>query len=305
MKRFILKLGLFVLMNASAGLAALALLDARYSFEQWQTDSLLLSTPRNTDYDLVILGTSHARLLTRFKYNYEFLTRELDMRILNLAIPFGGGVLLEKMYFRNFFDRGNTAKTVLYFLDPYVFFSSLPNKYHKFVYYEPIRFSFLARMICHGMPFERVFTYIRSKFSWRWLTQKPILIAYDGIQMADYGISMDPERMRARAESLYPEGLDETSYASYAPMLDEVIAMGRERGCRVIIVFPPTLLGPEKGASRVKQLLDACRERHAFEFHDLTDAVPEPDLYSDYDHLNSKGVELFITQHIKPILEGA
>ena len=305
MKLFLIKLGLFLALNAAVALAALVILDTRYSFEQYETDSLLLSTPRNTHFDLVILGTSHARVFNRIKHNHDFLTHELDMKILNLAIPFGGGVLLEKMYVANFFDCGNETDTILYFLDPFVFFSPMVNKYHKFVYYEPFRLSFLIRMLKNRMPPERIFTYIRSKFSYRWVTQKPGLVAYDDITLDTYGIELDPERMRARAESLYPDGLNETYFAQYGAALGEILEMARQHGCRTIIAFSPSLLGREKGAPRLLELLDTYREQYDFEFHDFTDAIPDEKLYSDYDHLNSKGVEVLVAQFIKPILRAS
>jgi len=301
-KRFAGRLGLFVALNAAIGILVLAAVDARYAFEQWQTDSLLLSTPRDTHFDLVILGTSHARLFTRIKHNYDFLSDALDMQVFNLAIPFGGGILLEKMYLRNFFERGNRADILLYFLDPYVFFSPLPNKYHKFVYYEPLRMSFLLEMIRNGMPFERVFTYIRSKFTYRWITQEPVLIAYESATLADWGIALEPKRMRARAESLYPDGLSQGYFQYYSPMLGEVLEMARAHQCRMILAFPPTLLGHEKGAPQVLELIEGYRKQYDFEFCDFTAAIDDVDLYYDYDHLNSPGLEAFVTRFLEPVL---
>ena len=39
--------------------------------------------------------------------------------------------------------------------------------------------------------------------------------------------------------------------------------------------------------------------------HDFTDAIHDLSLYSDYDHLNSEGVELFVTQFLRPVLQGS
>ena len=303
MKQFAAKSALLLLINGLIGVAMLAAVDSRYHFEQYETDSILLSTPKNTHFGLVILGSSRARLLTRIRCNYELLERELDIEVLNLAIPFGGGIVPEKMFLRNFFDCGNSADTVLFFLDAFMLFSPQPNREHRFVSYEPLRPRFLWQMLTNDMPPERIFTYIESKFTHRWFTQTPGVVPCAPRVIPD--IQMDAEKIRKRHESLYFEGLSETYFTKYARVLEAILAMAQDKGCRIIIAFPPTLLGEQPGTPRLIEKLEKLRTTYDFEVHDFTNAIRELSFYSDYDHLNSEGVEVFVMQFLRPVLQGS
>jgi len=300
MKQFLVKSALLLLLNGVIGLAMLAAVDSRYDFEQYETDSILLSTPKDTHFGLVILGTSRARLLTRIRCNYELIERELGVEVLNLAVPFGGGVVPEKMFLRTFFDRGNDADTMIFFLDAFMLFSPQPNRRHRFVNYEPLRPGLLWQLLTNDMPAERILAYLDSKFTYRWFTQKPGLVECD--HQVIPGGQVDAGKVRERHESLYFEGLSEDFLGKYARVLEEILSMAEDNGCRVIIAFPPTLLGEQPGTPRLLEELDRLGERHEFEVHDFTDAVLDPRLYSDYDHLNSEGVEVFVTQYLRPVL---
>jgi len=303
MKQFALKSALLLLINGLIAVAMLAAVDSRYHFEQYETDSILLSTPKHTHFGLVILGSSRARLLTRIRCNYELLERELGIEVFNLAIPFGGGIVPEKMFLKNFFDCGNSADTVLFFLDAFMLFSPQPNREHRFVSYEPLRPRFLWQMLTNDMPPERLFTYLESKFTYRWFTQTPGVVPCDHRVMRD--LQTDAEKIRKRHESLYFEGLSETYFTKYALALEAILAMAQDNGCRIIVAFPPTLLGEQPGTARLSEELEKLRTDYDFEVHDFTNAIRELRFYGDYDHLNSEGVEVFVSQFLKPILQGA
>lgn len=299
MKQLIIKAFLLALLNALLGLLVLAVNDSRYHFQQYETDSILLSTPKNTHFDVVVLGTSRARLLTRVRCNLECLERELG-RTFGLAIPFGGGIVPERLFLDNFFSKGNEADTIVYFLDAFQLFAPQPNREHRFVYYEPLRLRFLWQMMRNGFPPERIFTYVQSKFTYRWFTQAPGEVGcIDRVLTPD---RIDPETMKKRVDSLYFEGLSETYFRRYARDLECILDTARSHGSRVLIAFPPTLLGPQPGADRLKKELEALRNAYTFEFFDFTDAVTDINLYYDYDHLNGAGVEQFVTKHLKPAL---
>ncbi len=303
MKRFTLKLGLLLGVNALVGLAVLTVLDMGRSYEQWQHDSVLSVTPRNTDFDLVMLGSSRAKRLTRLKPNLECLERELAAKVLGMGSPFGGGIVPAKLYLGNFYDRGNRAKTVLFLLDPFILFSRGPNEGHKLVYFEPFRLSFLTRMILNGFDHRRIVTYVRTKFSLAWLTQAPSELGY--YRKALTPEDLDPERLRMRMDSLYPDGLDEAHFNRYAKVLGEILEMCQRHNTRMVIAFPTTLLGPDPGRPKVLELLDEYAKRYDFEFYDFTDAVTDPGLFADYDHLNSMGVEYFVSNSLKHVLHSA
>jgi len=300
MRRFLVKLSLLVGINVAIALCIITVVDAQRPFEQWETDSILYATPKNEDFDFVSLGTSRTRVFSEFKGNHDFVVRELGMKFLNLAVSFGGGILPEKMFLKYFFERGNETKAVVFFLDPFVMFSDGSNLYHRFVYYEPFRPRFLLELFRNGVPIQRIITYVRSKFGSYWFERRFVVKEID--PRVAKREDTDAEMARKRMESLYPEGLDEAIFNRYCKDLVEILAMSRDHGARMIIIFSPTLLGPEPGASWVTKFLEQCKPHYAFEFYDYTNAIQDYGLFADHDHLNSKGFEFFVKQYLEPIL---
>ena len=116
---------------------------------------------------------------------------------------------------------------------------------------------------------------------------------------------MDAEKIRKRHEGLYFEGLSERYFAKYTRVLEAILAMAQDNGCRMIIALPPTLLGEQPGTQRLLDELEKLRATYDFEVHDFTNAIRELRFYGDYDHLNSEGVEVFVTQFLRPVLRGS
>jgi hypothetical protein len=300
MTRFIIKLFLIVGINVAIAMGILAVVDSRRSFQQWETDSILYATPRNADFDFVCLGTSHARVFSEFKGNYDFIVRELGMTFFNLAVPFGGGILPGKMFLEYFFGKGNRTKSIILFLDPFMMFCDGSNRYHRFVFYEPFRPRFLTELIQNDIPIQQIITYVRSKFGRYWFARQPLVRERDPrvVKPKDN----DAELAQKRTEILYPDGLEDATFRRYCADLVEILEMAKRHGSRMIIIFPPTLLGPELGAPWVLEFLDQCKSRFTFEFYDYTSALQDLSLFADHDHLNSKGVEHFAKKYLEPIL---
>lgn len=288
------------------GALALVLLSAHRStldYAPWETDSVLLVMPEDKPFGLAILGASHGYLLSRFRENHQILQDTVNRRCFNMAMPTGGGLVPARLYLDTFYDRGNTAEQVVYFLDPFVFYSAGANDAHKFVYFEPFEPRFLWRLIREGYPPRRILTYVRAKFSYAWLTQEPApLIAHPhALTPADVA----PERIARRIETLYLEGRQEDIFQRYAPEFLRIAGRCRREGSRFVVIIPPTLLGPEPGAAHVLAWLAEKRAELGFELHNLVNAMPEPRYYYNLDHLNTAGVAHFCQVYLAPILDGS
>lgn len=300
MKRFVFKIALFVVLNAALAFAALSIVDSRYHFKQWETDSILLSMPENTRLDLLIMGTSRARILTRVHCNWETFAREFGDSIFNIAVPFGGGIVPEKIYLKNFFREGNSADTILFFVDACMFFAPQPNREHRFVNYEPLRAGFFFDLVTNDQPLDRIATYVESKFSYRWFTLKPGYVGCHTMELKPE--DMDPAKMKKRLDSIYFEGLNERYFQKYILDFKDILRMAQERGSRIIIAFAPILLGDQPGMPRLMKELNEYQKEFDFEIHDFTHAIPDLACFCDYDHLNAKGVERLVTECLRPIL---
>jgi len=298
MRKLLLKTIALTAANMAIGLVILAGVDLGHEYQPWETDSLLEIIPRNESFDLVILGSSRAYTLSRFKDNHLALERALGMRVLNLALPTGGGPRPARLFFEHFLARGNQTKTVLYCIAPFVFFDDGPNDEHKFVYYEPLRPSFLLRLLADGYPWRRIFVYIRTKFSWAALTQPPEPLIRQTAALA----AIDSERVKMRIKTLYPKGLREDFFTRYAPELRRVLEDCRNHGCRAHLVIAPTLLGPEPGAARITAYIASLQAEFGCTFDDFSQAMPDPAFFYNLDHMNTAGVEQFAQKLLKPVL---
>ena len=300
MRRFLFKVTLIMMVNVGAGLAVLALHDARLKYTHWETDSVLLTTPRNTAFDVAFLGSSHAYLFSRLQKNHEVTERVLGLRLFNLGLPTGGGIRPARFMLENFHERGNTVKQVVYFLDPFVFFSTGANDSHKFIYFEPLQFPFLKKMILDRYPLRSILTYIRSKFTYDWFFQHA-----EPLEEQTYALdaqAVQEARIHARMDSLYGDGLREENFLRYAGEMKKIIDYCKANGMVLHVIVPPTLLGPEPGAARMFAWLEEQKKAGGLDVRDCSGALPDPKYYYNLDHLNTAGVERFMRDCVKPVL---
>lgn len=295
--------GAIVAVNVALAWAVLWATGSYRSYAQWETDSILYATPRNTPFDFVSLGTSRTRIFSEFKANHDFVAHDLGLRFLNMAIPFGGGILPERLFLENFFDRGNSAKTVVVFLDPFVLFSDRLNREHRFVYYEPFRMRFLIKLMANRFPAERIMTYVRSKFGRYWFERDPMTKDRDErvVDMAH----TDPAAQRKRMENLYPEGLNASHFARYSREVVRILDMASDHGSQALIVILPTLLGEEPGHKQTIAFLEQCRAQRPFMLYDWSKTMQEARFFADHDHLNHEGFKHMAQHFLLPALKGS
>ncbi len=300
--RFLIRASVLVALNVALAWAVLWAAGAYRSYEQWETDSILYATPKNASFDFVSLGTSRTRIFSEFKDNYDFVAHDLGLRFLNLAIPFGGGILPERLFLENFFERGNRTKAVVLFLDPFTVFSDRLNREHRFVYYEPFRVRFLAKLVVNRFPFERIATYVRSKFGRYWFERGPMVKNRDG-RVVDIA-HIDPMAFRKRLNGLYPEKLDESNFERYMQDVVRIVDMAAKHQSKAYIVLLPTLLGEEPGYAKVMAFLAQCRAQHPFALYDWSKSMQDPKFFADHDHLNYEGFKYLAKNLLQPALNG-
>lgn len=301
-RRFLLKAVLLAALNAAFGIAVLYLHALTLHYAPWDTDSRLLVMPQNEEFDTVILGSSHAYLLSRFKRHHEILEGTLGMRVMNLAMPTGGGLTPAKFYLEEFFAAGNRTRNVVYLIEPFVFFNAGTNEAHKFVYFEPFQWRFFLRLVMNRFDVRQILTYVRSKFSPDWFLQRPERLDEDYISLE--GKPVDPALVARRMETLYMGPPREENFLRFSREFECILDRCREEHCRVYLISVPTLIGHEPGQPRMQQYLDELRKRYDLTYVDFTDALKDGRYYRNLDHLNTPGVEAFVRDLLKPVLCG-
>ena len=109
-----LKMGFHIvvlgLLNGCLGWAVLSLHDRSLTYEIWETDSVLEVMPQNEDKDLLVLGSSHGYVLSRFEAHHTILEEGLGKDVFNMALPSGGSVVPAELYLEYYFEQGNQQR---------------------------------------------------------------------------------------------------------------------------------------------------------------------------------------------------
>lgn len=273
------------------------LVSARH-FRNSDTESSLLPMPSGQAVDLVFLGSSHGRNFSRFS-NHGRVERLLGKTVVNLSRGNGAGVVPMKAYLEAFYDQGNRCQELVWFIDPWVFYSENWNEKYADYDCEPFSFTFATRLIGNGASASAVYRYLRSKFSAEWLTASPRCDARCDRRVPQ----RDETAVHRRIENLYHAGLEKATFERYAAVVEQVVELAQRHDARVTFMLSPTLLGDEPGRGRLMALLRDLQTKYGANFHDLTVAVQSPELFEDHDHLNTAGVERFVLEYLNPLLD--
>lgn len=255
---------------------------------------------RNQSYDLLMLGSSHGRIFSRY-HNHARVERALGASFINLSQ--GGdraGVKNQQTYLRYFFTRGNRAKTVVYLLDPSVFYHAwMDNNIHQYDF-EPFRLDFLRELLTNR-PGEVALlkTYTDMLTITPTITDSP---EYRTPIQTDATATPSSDAVTKRLNRLYA---DEYSDAQYNSTLNEVLKtvhIATSHNARIAIVIPATLLPTLKQEVRVYDTLTQLSQSRGFTFHNYSHVFSNTYLFVDTDHLNTEGVVTFTNRYLKPLL---
>jgi hypothetical protein len=301
-KKFFIRAALFILLNLfvlAISLLVIRAFENRYQYHNWETDSDLLIIPKNKTIDLLIMGSSHARIFTRDK-NHLRVEKILDKSMIDIGKGGGeGGIVTNLVMLKYFYAQGNTAKEIVYFIDAWPFFSKKWNENSYFLTNEPINGDLLQLCLRYHVSKDVMINYFKSKYTIDWLQRAPKTGESNDNVLQD----VSPEAIHKRLESLYIEPYNAELFSHYALLLEDAVKTAQEHHSRLKFVFPTTLLDDTRGKDKVIALMREFQEKYGTPFYDFSDAIKDYHYYYDHDHLNTKGVELFTKEYLKKICD--
>jgi len=299
--KFILNAALFVLINIVLIWLSLQILKAfenKYSYQNWDTESDGLITPKNKRFDLLIMGSSHARIFARDK-NLLRVDSILHKNTIDIGKGGGGGGIVSNLILlKYFYSQGNSADQIVYFIDAWPFFSRKWNEDNYFLTNEPIRYQLFKECLHYHIDRDVLLNYFKSKYTFDWLEQQPQTREINNDVLKD----VSPEAIQKRLASLYIEPYDEKLFNHYANLLEEVVELAQAHHSRLTFIFPATLLDDNRGKEKVVKLLTDFKTKYGVGFYDYSNAIQDYKLFYDHDHLNTKGVVFFTEKYLKPIV---
>lgn len=266
----------------------------------WETEANLPVIGKREYYDVVMLGTSHARIFSRYQ-NHERVEKALDRKFINLSQGGErGGVRNQQVYLDYFLRRRNTAETLVYFVDPFVFYRSSLDNNEKIYINEPYRKDF-ASLLKQVETDTKKIDFYNTKDS-RGI--QPIEYPeFDKTYQETQSGTPSLDAINERIQFLYTDDYNKVKFDETLRVLMGTITKAKNEGMRVIVIVPTTQLPEQLGDKYVLEALKEESNKGDFEYYNYSHIISDTAMYYDTDHLNTEGIVFFTKQYLKPILD--
>jgi hypothetical protein len=271
-------------------------------FQLDETESNTLVMRSNEHYNIIMSGASHARNFTRSKNNFR-IEKILNKSVTNIGQGASACSVEEQFfYLKYFYWENNVADQLVYVLSPPLLYSkNLPIASNTFNS-ECFSFKFLFRYLNNNgeNKRQRVFEYIRSKLSLKWIFLKPI--KEDGKH--DFLKKIDPEAVKEGVATIYDKDTiaSEKRFQRSCSIVEEEIIYTLAHNTKIVFVIPPALFGKWPGHENTVDFAKRMQAKYGVTFYDFAEVITDPKYYYDHHHLNTNGVVYFTEQYLKPIL---
>jgi len=296
--RFIKKLGWFITINIILAVVVLVLIkltEPSYIKTDETTEASFSAIPTNKQFDLVILGTSHAREFTR-SGNKTSVETILNTKLWNLSKGFGHGGLVSSIAAWDLFkQRKNTTKRIIYFIDPWIFYYSKWNEENFFLENEPIKWDIFQNAFHNKASLSVLINYVKAKFKPSYFMTKKLTSSRNYKQLD----SISNMKAEKQMKIYYPDSINEMTFDKYKELFKTFALDLQKQGIELILIIPPTLLNKEPGFDRVWNFLSTIQY---IKLYDHSQKVRDPKLYYDISHLNSTGIEYYTSHYLKAVL---
>lgn len=271
------------------------------NFKINEIDSNTLTMGENKHYDIILLGASHARNLSRHMNHYR-VEKILDKSVANIAQGENScGVEEQYFYLKYFYDENNTVDKVVFFLSPPLLFSeTLPiasNTFNKEIFSTSFLWNYINFETTENKR-QRIFEYLKSKLTWSWIT----IEAKDNESMESALLRVDSAVVASGIAEYYDVNESLDRYKIECENLEEVIKYVQAKNSEFIFVMPPASFGRWPGNDLVLGFADKMKQKYGIEYYDFFESVMLPKYYYDHHHLNTAGVEYFTENYLKPAL---
>jgi hypothetical protein len=303
MKEFLIKLILFIVLALATVFGITKIFSLRTEqkpFNNYDSEVNLFTIKRNTHYDIVFMGISHARNFARFK-NQLRVEKILNSSTLNIGRGGGKcGAEAEYVYLKHFYSRGNTADKIIYVPTPPLMFSEYIDVNSSIFEYEPFRASFFFQYLFSKAKNKKqqLYYYLRFKFKSQWAAFKPKSIDSNEQKLA----KLDSAAVTSGFKLAYPKGLDSVTFERNKAIVRKTVELCRKHNTQVLFIMTPAMFGSWPGNEEVFRFLEELKKEYPIEIYDYSEVCKDPQMYFDHHHLNSKGVSWFTGKYLKPLL---
>ena len=254
-----------------------------------ETEANVPILKQNTQYDVLMLGISHARIFSRHR-NHERFEARTGKTMINLSQGGGyGGLDNQLMHFKYFHQKGNTADELILVLSPMLMFNRNPDRTSVAFGREPFDPEFFNFVLQNGVENKiiQLAYYLRSKIYWDWISTKPFSLDSMDKQIG----GLDTAAMKRTMPSAYPYGLDSTQFEDRKRVAEAIFSEASDQKMKITVVMPAALFGKWPGHDETITWLQSIQATYNIDVLDLSERwVMRTDLFYDHHHLNTDGV---------------
>ena len=272
-------------------------------FNNYTSESNTLFFKKNQQYDILIMGISHARNFSRHK-NHLRIEKILDSKIINIAQGSGACGVNEQLFFLEyFFKTGNSSSKIIYVLSPPMLFSkTLPIASNTFDN-EVFDISFFANYLAFSSENKqaRIMSYLQSKFHPSWLFKQPFTKDRENTAL----VSLDKKAIDEGQDMAYSGSeLDMIQFQKTSKIIEKTIKISKENNSEVILLIPPALFGKWRGHTETLFFAKTMEKKYSnVKTFDGSETELKPEFYYDNHHLNTNGVIHFTNNYLKQLIE--
>ena len=270
-----------------------------------QADLFRKRAKNNEGYDMLMHGSSHVMFGPDLELKgYKPFAVNTD----------GGGIMLQQAYMRYFFSKGNTAKRILYFIDPWAIHN---NKYDGLMpgrtraeEFELSTFLFLLK----EFGLEAVYNYSKT-YKQHYEVIQDTTRELKINKLEDYRghprEQIDTFLQGAKIKHMYGAD-DHFGEHDYKVQKDKLLSTinylySINQKDKLIFIIPPTLLGKgQPFREGLIEYLEDMKKEHGIPYYDFGDVYHHPSTFhyfNDHDHLNPMGQNAFNDEYLIPILK--
>jgi hypothetical protein len=254
-----------------------------------ETEANLPILTSDTQYDVLMLGISHARIFSRHR-NHERFEATTGKSMINLSQGGGfGGLDNQLLHLKYFIQKGNSADELILVLSPMLMFNRNPDRTSVAFGREPFDPEFFQFVLQNGVENKHIQLayYLRSKIYWDWIMTKPFSLD----QMDKQIDGLDSAAMKRTMPSAYPYGLDASQFEDRKQVAEAIFKLAKSQNMRISVVLPAALFGKWPGHEQTLQWVQSVQPSYELNIIDLSDKwVMRTDLFYDHHHLNTEGV---------------
>lgn len=248
----------------------------------------------NEQYDVLMFGSSHVALIP------DFLDKKYPIKVKTFNNS-GGGVEIQRTYLKYFINQKNKTDKILYCVDPFMLYSDKWDTANHLIKGE-FNFSFFFHLV-KNMGLSFAVDYLTS---FECIGEgKPI------IHFPNPRTQIDSSQVERRLNDLYSDHriISERDIIKQKAKFIETIEYLKKYDLldKVTLCVLPTLLGPKEPLKmELQDFLIKLEEIYDVPHFNFADIYYHPDTYvyfNDHDHLNVQGTEIFVKEHLLPIID--